>query len=149
MTYYLNTTAAVDRGFLSVSDASPYMSGVEVLPEGSAGVASMLVLTVGLAALFLDQWWFWVVFVVGFAGVVPLVAVLSKDDDESGKPSETPHDGGETTEESRTEALETLRDRYARGELTHEEFERKLEALMETESPEQAERRVEREREEA
>ena len=31
------------------------MSGVEVLPEGSAGVASMLVLTVGLAALVLDQ----------------------------------------------------------------------------------------------
>ncbi|PSQ42494.1 hypothetical protein BRD14_04560 [Halobacteriales archaeon SW_5_68_122] len=124
------------------------MSGVEVLPEGSAGVASMLVLTVGLAALFLDQSWFWVVFVVGFAGVVPLVGVLSKGD-ESESPSETPRDGGETTEESRTEALENLRDRYARGELTHEEFERKLEALMETESPEQAERRVEREREEA
>ena len=117
------------------------------MPEGSAGVASMLVLTVGLAALFLGQPWFWVVFAVGFAGVVPLVAVLSKDDDESGEPSETPHDGGETTEESRTEALETLRERYARGELTHEEFERKLEALMETESPEHAERRVERERE--
>jgi len=124
------------------------MSGVEVLPEGSAGVASMLVLTIGLAALFLDQSWFWVVFVVGFAGVVPLVGVLSKGDD-SESPSETPRDGGETAEESRTEALETLRERYARGELTHEEFERKLEALMETESPERAERRVEREREEA
>ena len=122
------------------------MSGVEVLPERSAGVASMLVLTVGLAALFLGQSWFWVVFVVGFAGIVPLVGVLSKGD-ESESPSETPHDGGETTEESRTEALETLRDRYARGELTHEEFERKLEVLMETESPERAERRVERERE--
>ena len=125
------------------------MSGVETLPEGSPGVASMLVLTVGLAALFLDQSWFWVVFVVGFAGIVPLVAVLSKDDDESGEPSETPHNGAETTEESRTEALETLRERYARGELTHDELERKLEALMETESPEQAEQRVEREREEA
>ena len=119
-----------------------------MLPEGSAGVASMLVLTVGLAALFLDQSWFWVVFVVGFAGVVPLVGVLSKGD-ESESPPETPHDGAGTTEESRTEALETLRERYARGELTHEEFERKLEALMETESPEHAERRVEREREEA
>ena len=97
----------------------------------------------------LGQSWFWVVFVVGFAGIVPLVAVLSKDDDESGEPSEAPHDGAETTEESRTEALETLRERYARGELTHEEFERKLEALMGTESPERAERRVEREREEA
>ena len=123
------------------------MDGVEVLPEGSAGVASMLVLTVGLAALVLDQSWFWAVFVVGFAGVVPLVAVLSEDDEETEKASEMPHDGAGTTEESRTEALETLRERYARGELTHEEFERKLEALMETESPERAERRVERERE--
>ena len=148
MTSYLNTTVAVDRGFLSVSDAPLPMSGVEVLPEGSAGVASMLVLTVGLAALFLGQSWFWVVFVVGFAGVVPLVGVLSKGD-ESENPFETSRDADETTEESRTEALETLRERYARGELTHEEFERKLEALMETESPEQAERRVEREREEA
>ena len=93
------------------------MSGVEVLPEGSAGVASMLVLTVGLAALFLGQSWFWVVFVVGFAGVVPLVTVLSKDDEETKKASDTPHDGGETAGESRTEALETLRERYARGEL--------------------------------
>jgi uncharacterized membrane protein len=124
------------------------MSGVELLPEGSAGVASMLVLTVGLAVLFLDQPWFWVVFAVGFAGIVPLIAVLSKGD-ESENPSETSRDVDETTEESRTEALETLRDRYARGELTHEEFERKLEALIETESPERAERRVEREREEA
>ena len=123
------------------------MDGVEVLPEGSAGVASMLVLTVGLAALVLDQSWFWAVFVVGFAGVVPLVAVLSEDDEEA---SETSRGGGdETTGESRTEALETLRERYARGELTHEEFERKLEALMETETPEGAERRVNREREEA
>ena len=32
-----------------------------MLPEGSAGVASMLVLTVGLVALFLEQSWFWVV----------------------------------------------------------------------------------------
>ena len=125
------------------------MSGVEVLPEGSAGVASMLVLTVGLAALFLGQSWFWIVFVVGFTGIVPLVAVLSKDDEETKKASEASRDMDETTEASRTEALETLRERYARGELTHEEFERKLEALMETETPEAAERRVDREREEA
>ena len=120
-----------------------------MLPEGSAGVASMLVLTVGLATLFFGQSWFWVVFAVGFADIVPLVAVLSKSDEETEKASEASRDVDETAGESRTEALETLRERYARGELTHQEFERKLEALMETESPERAERRVEREREEA
>jgi len=125
------------------------MSEVEVLPEGSGRVAFMLVLTVGHVALFLGQSWFWIVFAAGFAGVVRLVAVLSKDDEEAEAPSETSRDVDETAAESRTEALETLRERYTRGELTYEEFERKLEALMETESPESAERRVGREREEA
>ena len=84
----------------------------------------------------------------GFAGIVPLIAVLSKGD-EFRNLSEMSRDVDETTEESRTEAFETLRERYARGELTHEEFERKLEALIETESPERAERRVDRKRTEA
>lgn len=120
-----------------------------MLPEGSAGVASMLVLTVGLVALFLGQSWFWVVVAEGFAGVVRLVAGLSQDDEEAEYPSETSRDVDETAAESRTEALEALRERYARRELIHEEFERKLVALMETESPECAERRVEGVREEA
>ncbi|WP_394352010.1 SHOCT domain-containing protein [Halorussus halophilus] len=40
------------------------------------------------------------------------------------------------------EALETLRDRYARGELTDEQFERKLERLLDTESLEDVEDRA-------
>ncbi|HET7324343.1 MAG TPA: SHOCT domain-containing protein, partial [Halococcus sp.] len=32
----------------------------------------------------------------------------------------------------------TLRNRYARGDLTDEQFERKLDALFETENPESA-----------
>ena len=47
---------------------------------------------------------------------------------------------------SRTDALEILRDRYARGELTDQQFERKLERLIETESLEDVEDRYERER---
>jgi 3-hydroxyacyl-CoA dehydrogenase len=41
---------------------------------------------------------------------------------------------GGTTESETEDALETLRDRYARGELTDEEFERRVERLLETES---------------
>lgn len=41
------------------------------------------------------------------------------------------------------DALATLRARYARGELDDEEFERKVEALLETESPESARDRLE------
>ncbi|MBP1923602.1 hypothetical protein J2751_002647 [Halorubrum alkaliphilum] len=45
--------------------------------------------------------------------------------------------------ESTADALDTLRDRYASGDLGDEEFERKLEALLETETPDEARRRVE------
>jgi len=125
------------------------MDGVEVLPEGATGVTAMLVLVVGLAALAFGQSWFWVVFAAGFGGLVPLVAILSKEEPEPEREAPTGEPAAERSEgdHSRTEALETLRDRYARGELTHEEFERKLEALMETETPESAAKRVERDRE--
>lgn len=41
------------------------------------------------------------------------------------------------------EPLETLRDRYARGELTDKQFEQKVEKLLETESLEEPEERKE------
>lgn len=76
--------------------------------------------------------------------------MLSKDDGETDASADRTSARDQRPDEpSRTDTLETLRERYARGELTHEEFERKLEVLMETETPEGAERRVEREREEA
>nr|WP_275039311.1 SHOCT domain-containing protein [Halococcus thailandensis] len=40
--------------------------------------------------------------------------------------------------ESQTDELDTLRDRYARGELTEEQFESKVETLLETDTPEDA-----------
>lgn len=49
--------------------------------------------------------------------------------------------------ESKQDALDTLRDRYARGDLSDEEFERKVKRLFETETPESAREHVEREAE--
>ena len=43
------------------------------------------------------------------------------------------------TNEEHPDALDSLRDRYVRGELTEEQFERKLDHLLETEIPENAE----------
>lgn len=40
--------------------------------------------------------------------------------------------------EAQPDGLDTLRDRYARGELTEEQFERKVEHLLETDTPENA-----------
>lgn len=51
------------------------------------------------------------------------------------------------TDEDRQDGLDRLRDRYARGDLTEEQFERKLEHLLETDTPENAAEWQTRERE--
>lgn len=115
--------------------------------ENATEIASMIVLGLGLLALFTG--WppipFWAIFAVGFAVVVPIVAVLAGEEDEydgdEGR-DERWANGDSHREDSSTgtdgDALETLRERYARGDLTDEQFERKLDALFETDSPENA-----------
>ncbi|MEF8791824.1 MAG: SHOCT domain-containing protein [Haloarculaceae archaeon] len=112
------------------------MGALQNLREEATGVVALLVLGLGLADIWLP--WlvpgvpFWVVFVVGFAVVVPLVGVALG---ESGAASaETGTDPGRPDEQAREEApLDRLKRRYAEGELTDEEFERRLERLLETE----------------
>ena len=129
-------------------------------------LTSLVVLGVGLAGLFLGYDWFWVVFVVGFAAVVPIVKLVtqtfeigetsgererqrdhrpqSRTADHSRTGTTDRSRNGMADDESKQDALDTLRNRYARGDLTEAEFERKLEALLETETPESARNRVER-----
>jgi uncharacterized membrane protein len=89
------------------------------------------VLGLGLLAMALDASGFWLVWVVGFAVVVPAITWLRegqgnvRDDD----------------------ALATLRERYARGDLSEAAFEAKVETLLETETPESARERTGRETE--
>ncbi|SDJ93228.1 Short C-terminal domain-containing protein [Halovenus aranensis] len=89
-----------------------------------------LVVAFGLLALGVEE--FWVVFVVGFGGVLPMavgaLATLDRlDDRRAGGESQT-HD--ERTEDE--SAPRELRRQYARGEFTDEEFERRVERLLET-----------------
>ena len=106
------------------------------------GVVAMLTLGGGLAALFAGYGWFWMVFVLGFAVATPLTALLVGDDEERERWAETGRADG-TAERSaprdREDALDLLRERYARGELDDVEFERKVERLLETESVAEAE----------
>nr|WP_313692239.1 SHOCT domain-containing protein [Halobaculum sp. XH14] len=51
----------------------------------------------------------------------------------------TERDDADEPDETSRDAIETLRDRYARGELTDEQFERKLDRLLEYESLEDVE----------
>ncbi|EMA53598.1 SHOCT domain-containing protein [Halococcus thailandensis] len=126
--------------------------------ENASEIASMIVLGLGFLALFtgFTAIPFWLIWVIGFTVIVPLVEILAGEEgtgndwtgdwadwfDWSGRrehrhgdQSERQAGGGDGTT---TDALETLRERYARGDLTDEQFERKLDTLLETDSPENA-----------
>jgi uncharacterized membrane protein len=80
-------------------------------------------------------------FTLGIAGAI-VIDVLWPDDFEMGADAERA--ASADADDSVTDALDTLRNRYARGELDDEQFEAKLEALLETEVPEDARRRIRR-----
>jgi hypothetical protein len=114
------------------------------------GIIPLLVLGAGFVAMFLGLDNFYVIWILGFAVVVPIVAILfdkngEREDDEwtpEDTQYETEHDSTTTARSSSTatqDALSTLRDRYANGDLTDEQFEQKLDRLLETETPESAE----------
>lgn len=118
---------------------------VEV-PEELIGLIAVLTLPVGI----LVGWAVGfeaaaVVFVVGWLALVPGLAVLR---DWLGD-EENPAAGAGTAMEPRENPLETLRERYARGEIGDAEFERRLEELVATEDgPERPRSEPERELEE-
>jgi len=127
-----------------MSSASPTQRARENVTE----ITSMLVTALWMGGLFTGQEWWLAALIVGYAAVLPLVAILFGDREEireywDGSPTLP----GQTDSEPRSEpaddettadALDSLRERYARGELTDEQFERKLDRLLETETVEDA-----------
>jgi uncharacterized membrane protein len=118
--------------------------------ENLPGIVSVLVTGIWLAALFLDFSWWLPFMLFGYIVLVPVTALLFGDEedveewwDEDARGVE--RDADETSEED--DALAELRSRYARGELTDEQFERKLERLLETETLEDVEDEKRRARE--
>jgi len=95
----------------------------------TAGVVTLAVLSVAFGALALGNSWFWIVFPIGFGGLLPLSL---------GYVRRYEHDRSETHGTTRASpddpALSALRDRYARGEIDEREFEDRVERLLETES---------------
>ncbi|ADQ68095.1 hypothetical protein C499_15725 [Halogeometricum borinquense DSM 11551] len=108
--------------------------GETALQKAVGGVVIALVLLIAFTLLALDVSFFWVAFPVGFGGVLPAAIGITKwyeqrqkQNTHADKPSET------------EEALETLRRRYATGEIDEAEFERRVERLLGTETVEDAE----------
>jgi len=98
---------------------------------GSAVVG--LTLLVGLALMAVGVSNFWLVFVVGFAVVLPLSGAIA------GWYEDRTAASGSESDDARTDALAELRRRYADGEIDEAEFERRVERLLETESVADAE----------
>ncbi len=112
------------------TDQSAPVEGDETPLEmivGGLTIGGILALAFGL--LFLGVPWFWVVFPVGFAGALPVAIGLTKWYERNRR--ETSAASNPTEQET---ALETLRNRYARGEINEDEFEQRLSALLETET---------------
>lgn len=111
-------------------------------------IVSLLVLGAGFIALFAGVNYFFLIWIVGFTVLVPIVDILSDetgDEDDKWNDTDTQHktehESTATDSQSSTstqDALSTLRERYARGDLTDEQFERKLDRLLKTETPESA-----------
>ena len=121
--------------------------------ENATEIAGTVATGVWLAALFTGQDWWLAALLIGYVVVVPIVALLFGDEEdvvewwnwdgvsrEEAEP-ETERVPSTPTEPNNRDALETLRDRYARGELTDEQFERKLDRLLDTETLEDVEDR--------
>jgi uncharacterized membrane protein len=124
------------------------MSVLRNLREGSTGVLALLVLGLGLADLWLDVVPgvpFWAIFAIGYAVVLPLVAI-ALDEDEEADESDAGRDTA--TEDASESPLDRLKRRYADGEIDEAEFERRLERLLETEDESAAAGYVERTRRE-
>ncbi|WP_231187102.1 SHOCT domain-containing protein [Haladaptatus sp. DYF46] len=127
--------------------------------ENATEIASILVTGFWLLALFTGQSWWLPAMLLGYIVVIPIVEMLFGDDEDvegwwdatwdddwwdwsSG--NERSNEPAETVEPNNRDALETLKNRYARGELTDEQFERKLERLMENDTVEDVEERLRR-----
>jgi len=106
-----------------------------------SGAVFALTFIVGFGLMFAGQPYFWVAFPVGFAGVLPIALGLVRRYERDRESTDGRRMTGETED-----ALEQLRWRYARGELTDDEFERRVERLLETESVQDAQTFVDRAR---
>lgn len=110
------------------------MKGPSELTRGEMfGIFVLLTLGAGFVAMAAGMPYFFLIWVLGFAVVLPIAGILFPEDDADSELAED-----EQGADLSTDPLTSLRDQYAGGDLTDEEFERKLDGLLETESPENA-----------
>lgn len=140
-----------------MSDAIKQDSVSQRLQENATGIVSTIVTGVWMGAMFTGQDWWLAALLVGYVAVVPITAMLFGDEEEAESiasdwiGNDSSHSSSAETGANEETPLETVRRRYAEGELTEAQFEQKLEQLLSTESIEDVDERgrdraVERER---
>lgn len=100
---------------------------LDSLPALAAIVVSACTLAVAFGALALDSSWFWVAFPVGFGGVLPLAVGAAQYWVEA-------TDGDEVSGDTADDPLSILHAQYVDGELSEEEFERRVERVLESDA---------------
>ncbi len=108
-------------------------------PPGSltglvAGGVTVLVLATAFGLSALDLSWAWVVYPLGFGGLLPLALGAAGRYGRRERPDRCRDTEARTTETGDGPAMEALRGRYARGEIDEVEFERRVERLLRTET---------------
>ena len=117
--------------------------------RNASGIAATTVTGTWLAALIAGFDWWLGFMLFGYIVIIPVVSMLFDEEEEAQSVHVESESGsvrvehGKTAErdeatDDTTDALERLRTRYANGDLTDEQFERKLDRLLETETPEDA-----------
>ena len=124
--------------------------------RNASGIAATTVTGTWLAALLLDFDWWLGFMLFGYIVIIPVVSMLFDEEEEESVHVESESgsvrvERGEAAERDEStadtaDALERLRTRYANGDLTDEQFERKLDRLLETETPEDAAEWAQRDR---
>ena len=119
---------------MAASGETPHDEDDETpLEEAVTGAVIGLTFLVGFGLLAFGVRFFWVAFVVGFAGLLPMALGLVRLYENR---RERAAPGADLTETEN--ALEALRNRYARGEISEAEFEQRVERLLETETVDDA-----------
>ena len=99
-----------------------------------AGGVTVLVLAVALGLSALGLSWAWVVYPLGFGGLLPLALGAAGRYERRERSGRRRDIGARTSAPGESTALEALRERYARGEIDEAEFEHRVERLLRTET---------------
>lgn len=87
----------------------------------TSGAVTALTLAIAFSLLAVGFEYFWVTFIVGFGVVLPAA------------PGVATSQADRETEQISSPPLDELKQRYARGEVTDEEFERRVKRLLNAE----------------